>query len=236
MLRPPVALRPGIAAGRAAVLLVRPVMTIPASKAARAGAKKKVAERIASSLRRAIVEGRLKPGDALPSERELAGTYEANRSSVREAMKRLEAWGLVNIRHGGATRVADFFLSAGTDLVPYLFEVAAKADPASLARLEELARRLEQETRPAALQELDYDFFQALVAVSGNRILALVANLVREIYSRGKERFAAMYEPGVFDAGHHRRAAEAIRRRDAKAAGDAMRAHAATALATVEER
>ncbi len=64
-----------------------------------------VADRLAASLRTSIVRGRLRPGDPLPSERELADQYEVNRSSVREAMKRLEAWGLVKIRHGGATRV-----------------------------------------------------------------------------------------------------------------------------------
>lgn len=231
-------------------------MTAPA-------ARQKVAERIAGSLRRAIVEGRFQPGDPLPSERDLADEYEVNRSSIREAMRRLEAWGLVKIRHGGATRVSDFFLSAGMDLVPYLVEVGAKvepgilrdihelrsmilgwcaeqaalrADPASTARLDELARRLsDPRAKPAVLQELDYDFFQALVAVSGNRILALVANLVREVYSKGKAHFAAMYARDVFDGAYHRKAVEAIRARDPAAAGAAMRAHAASALATLPE-
>ena len=222
----------------------------------------KVAERVATALRRAIVEGRFQPGDALPSERDLADKYDVNRSSIREAVKRLEGWGLVKVRHGGATRVSDFFLSAGLDLVPYLVEVGAKvdpgilrdlheirsmllgwcaeqaalrADPASIARLEELARRLDDEkARPGALQELDYDFFQELVAITGNRLLALFAKLVRDIYAKGKDRFSGMYSRGVFSAEHHRRAVAAIRARDAQAAGDAMRAHAGTAMRTLE--
>jgi fatty acid metabolism transcriptional regulator FadR len=228
-----------------------------------AAARPKVAERVATSLRRAIVEGRFRPGDALPSERELADKYDVNRSSIREAMKRLEAWGLVHIRHGGATRVSDFFLSAGLEIVPYLVEVGAKvdpgilrdlhelrglllgwcaeqaarkADPASVGRLEEIARRLDDEkARRAALQELDYDFFQALVAISGNRILALLSNVIREIYLKNKDRFAALYAKDVFNPSHHRRAVAAIRARDPLAAGNAMRAHAASALRTVKE-
>ena len=227
-------------------------------------ARQNIAERVANSLRRSIAEGRLRPGDPLPSERELEDKYDVNRSSIREAMKRLEAWGLVKIRHGGATRVSDFFLSAGLDLVPYLVEVGAKvdsgilkdlhevrsmlmgwcaeqaarkADPSSVARLDELARRLDDErTRPSALQDLDYDFFQELVAISGNRLLSLFVNMVREIYSRGKDRYAVLYSPEVFDPGHHRRAVEAIRAHDPKAAGDAMRAHAATALRTLAKQ
>lgn len=223
--------------------------------------KKGVAERIAESLKGAIVKGRLRPGDALPSERELAEKYDVNRSSVREAVRRLEAWGLVQVRHGGATRVTDFLLSAGMDMLPSLVEVGAKvdpiilrdlhdiramllgwcaeraalqADPSSLQRLEELARGMaDPKARPATLQELDYEFFEELVRISGNRILLLVSNVVRDVYLRGKERFAALYARGVFDPVHHRRAVEAIRSRDARAAGDAMRAHAATALRTV---
>lgn len=221
-----------------------------------------VGERIAQSLRSAIVRGRLRPGDALPSERELAAEYAVNRSSIREAMKRLDAWGLVQIRHGGATRVSDFLLSAGLDLLPHLVELggriepavlrdlhelrgmilggcaaqaAEKADPAAVARLDELARRLaDPRARPATLQALDYDFFQALVDITGNRLLRLFTNVVRDIYERGRERFLPLYARDVFDPAHHRRAVEAIRAGDAAGAGAAMRAHAATALGTVE--
>jgi DNA-binding FadR family transcriptional regulator len=224
--------------------------------------KKGVAERIAESLKGAIVKGRLRPGDALPSERELAEKFDVNRSSVREAVRRLEAWGLVQVRHGGATRVTDFLLNAGMDMLPSLIELGGKADPvilrdlhdirgmllgwcaeraavladpSSLHRLEELARGMaDPKAKPATLQELDYDFFEALVRISGNRILLLVSNVVRDIYLRGKDRFAALYAKGVFDPSHHRRAVEAIRARDPRAAGEAMRAHAASALKTVE--
>ena len=84
-------------------------------------AQPKIADRIATTLRRAIVAGQLRPGDALPSERELADEYDVNRSSIREAIRRLETWGLVKIRQGSATRVSDFFVSAGLDMVPHLF-------------------------------------------------------------------------------------------------------------------
>ena len=217
-----------------------------------------VAERLAASLRTAIVGGRLRPGDSLPSERELADQYEVNRSSVREAMKRLEAWGLVKIRHGGATRVSDFLLSAGLELLPFLVEVdgevdpsvlrelheiramllgwcaeqaALKADPASVARLDTLAQQLAASRgRPAESQELDYSFFEALVQITGNRPLLLFANVVRGVYLRGRRRFLGLYARDVFDPVLHRRAVDAIRARDPVKAGAAMREHAATAL------
>lgn len=232
-------------------------MTEPASR-------RGVAERIAETLKASIVKGRFRPGDALPSERELAEKYDVNRSSIREAMKRLEAWGLVSIRQGGATRVTDFLVSAGLDLLPHLVEVTGKVDPgvladlheiramllgwcaeqaakkadaASMARLEDLVRRMgEVRGRPQALQELDYDFFQELIVISGNRVLALFSNVVRDVYLKGRERFLALYAKDVFELAHHRRAVEAIRARDVRAAGDAMRAHAASALKTLEAK
>lgn len=220
--------------------------------------RQNVAERIARTLRASIVKGRLQPGEALPSERELAARYEVNRSSVREAMKRLEGWGLVTIRHGGATRVADGLLDAGLSLLPELLEAggelggsilrdlhelrglllgwsaeqaAQKADGASVARLEALARGLaEPRQKPAALQALDYDFFEQLVLISGNQLLGLFTKVVRDVYFRAPERFLPMYRPEVFEPAHHRRAVAAIRARDGRAAGEAMRAHAASAL------
>lgn len=221
----------------------------------------RIADRIADKLRAAIVGGRLRPGDALPSERELAEQYDVNRSSIREAMGRLETWGLVQIRHGGATRVTDFLMGAGLELLPHLVEVGGKVDPdiledlhgirgmllgwcaetaarkADAADVEKLEALVVQLTDPkaksATLQVLDYDFYQELVRISGNRVLALFSNVVRDVYLKGRDRFAGLYARDVFDASHHRAAVVAIRARDAEAAGAAMRAHAATALRTL---
>ncbi len=224
--------------------------------------RKGVADQIASSLREAIVGGRLRAGDALPSERELATRYEVNRSSVREALRRLEAWGLVEIRQGGATRVRDVLVSAGLQVLPYLIEprgrvnraivrdllelramflawcaqsAAERANATTVARLDRLAKALSEARSPSELQQLDYDFFETLVKSSGNRVLLLMANVVREVYMAHRERFVAMYADGAFDAEHHREAVAAIRARNPTAAAAAMRAHALAGIAAVEE-
>jgi GntR family transcriptional repressor for pyruvate dehydrogenase complex len=64
-----------------------------------------VAEEIASDLRNKILSGEYQPGDRLPAERELAQTLGVHRSSVREALKKLEQLGLVSTRRGGGTTV-----------------------------------------------------------------------------------------------------------------------------------
>ena len=100
--------------------------------------KARVAEELASSLRELIVEGRIGAGDALPSERELAASFEVNRSSVREALHRLEAVGLIEMKHGGATRVRDVLVSAGLHLLPFLVARSGRLDPAWLRDLLEV--------------------------------------------------------------------------------------------------
>lgn len=56
--------------------------------------------RIADELREAIRRGELAPGEALPSSRDLARTYSTARNTASEAIKTLEAEGLVSVEHG----------------------------------------------------------------------------------------------------------------------------------------
>jgi DNA-binding FadR family transcriptional regulator len=67
-----------------------------------------------------ILDGELAPGAALPSERTLSEDFGVNRHAVREAVKRLQQARLVQVSHGGATRVLDWRETAGLDLVHQL--------------------------------------------------------------------------------------------------------------------
>lgn len=66
----------------------------------------KLADSIAHHLERLIVEGSLRPGEWLLPERELAARFDVSRPSLREALEKLEARGLLVSERGGATRVA----------------------------------------------------------------------------------------------------------------------------------
>ena len=59
-------------------------------------------EEITAGLIQDILTGRYRVGERLPSERDLAGRFDANRGSVREAMKKLEQIGLADVQPGGA--------------------------------------------------------------------------------------------------------------------------------------
>ena len=211
----------------------------------------KLAEQLAGSIRSAILQGRFGPGDTLPSERDLAGQFEVNRSSVREAILRLEAWGLVEVKQGGGTRVRDFLASAGLQVLPYLLAPAGELDAKLLRDLLEIRvmllgwtaskaaqrsggapatalrdalRRLEQATDTRATQEADFDFFEELVELTDNQVLNLLANAVRQVYMQNAELFGTLYQrPG--DTQLHRDTLAAVESGDADAAREAMEAY-----------
>jgi GntR family transcriptional repressor for pyruvate dehydrogenase complex len=67
----------------------------------------KISDAISEQIRELILNGSLKPGDRLPSERELVEQLGVSRPSVREALLKLEAKGVVQSRQGGGTFVSD---------------------------------------------------------------------------------------------------------------------------------
>jgi GntR family transcriptional repressor for pyruvate dehydrogenase complex len=83
----------------------------------------KLSDVILSQLEQMIVEGSLKPSQKLPPERELASQFEVSRPSLREAIQKLEAKGLVTRKQGGGTFVNDNLLSGLSDP---LFELMSK--------------------------------------------------------------------------------------------------------------
>ena len=75
-----------------------------------------------------VLRGAVPAGDALPSERRLAEVLGVSRPSVREALKRLDHAGLVDVRQGDATIVRDFRRTGGMDLLPALLTSGGTVD------------------------------------------------------------------------------------------------------------
>jgi GntR family transcriptional repressor for pyruvate dehydrogenase complex len=89
--------------------------------------RRRVSDVVFEELRAAVLTGRYAPQAALPSERVLAESFAVNRHAIREALGRLQQSGLVEVHHGGATRVLDWRATGGLDLlahVPYAGEHA----------------------------------------------------------------------------------------------------------------
>jgi GntR family transcriptional repressor for pyruvate dehydrogenase complex len=83
---------------------------------------KKISDIIAERLESMILEGSLEPGQKLPPEREMAGQFSVSRPSVREALHKLEAKGLVTRRQGGGTFVSSELGMSFVDPLMKLFQ------------------------------------------------------------------------------------------------------------------
>src|SRR5690349_10662816 len=95
--------------------------------------KRLVPDDVFEQLMGEVVGGSLGPGDTLPSERRLAELLGVSRPAVREALQRLSATRLVEVRHGGSTTVRDYSRHGGLDLLPRLLVRHGELDP-SVAR------------------------------------------------------------------------------------------------------
>ena len=80
--------------------------------------KRLVPDDVFDQLLGEVMDGSLSSGDTLPSERRLAEHLGVSRPAVREALQRMSATRLVEVRHGGSTTVRDFQRYAGLDLLP----------------------------------------------------------------------------------------------------------------------
>ena len=87
---------------------------------------KKISEEIVNRIKQLISSGELKPGDRIPSERELATMLGVSRPSVREAIMVLDAMGFLESRQGGGTFVKALTEGSITDPLAKLVE---KRDP-----------------------------------------------------------------------------------------------------------
>lgn len=210
--------------------------------------RNRVHEEVAKQIERLILE-KMSPGDKLPAERELAEMLGVSRSSIRDAMRRLEMVGLVQPRQGAGTVVREIsteklvsplanIIAHKRQLVgelldfrkmlepPLAARAATHASAEEVAQMEEILHRQEKKVRGGELaMEEDSEFHYRIALGSGNsvvlKVLDVVMDLLRETRSRSLQSEG---RPQKSLAGH-RRILAAIRRRDAAGAETAMRQH-----------
>jgi GntR family transcriptional regulator, transcriptional repressor for pyruvate dehydrogenase complex len=208
--------------------------------------KQRVAEEIAEQLRSLILNGQYPPGSKLPPERELSKRLRVNRASLREALKKLEHLGLVRIRQGDGTRVQNFMETGGIELVQHLLPLAGGQpelirdllefrrifgrelarlaaarvkDKNGLGKLRALADRADQVTGALELFDLDFDFYVAVAQLSGNQVMLLLINTVRDGVRGFMPLLANLAAPGESVRRHHRELIAALERGDVPGAG-----------------
>ncbi|RUX03925.1 FadR family transcriptional regulator, partial [Mesorhizobium sp. M2A.F.Ca.ET.037.01.1.1] len=120
---------------------------------------------VASSISREIAQGRLKPGDQLPTEQALATTFGVSRNVVREAIARLRSEGRIWSQQGRGAFVAD---ATNATVLTIDYETLQRAD--SFRNLFELRGMLEvQIAALAATRRSDADIVAMEQALDGMR-------------------------------------------------------------------
>jgi len=173
-------------------------------------------KKIADELCRKIANKEYKSGEKLPTERELAEQFKTTRHSIREALKRLEALGLVKIRQGSGIIVQDIDLIGGLELfdtlicdengmvnLPLLKDILEfrdnmvrqvvhlAAERHTQEQLDEL-RYLFQKRKttiynPEELQKLNERFFRLFSQATRNQIYELLYNTMWQAFLKINE-------------------------------------------------
>ena len=207
------------------------------------------AMQVVNHIRALIENGTLQPGDKIPPEREFARSLKISRASLRTGLGYLAAMGVMKVRHGVGTFVADGPAEFGKSSVSLMaalhgfqywqmFEarsilegnLAALAaerskDEHHTALAEEVAEIFAAVDNPADFLIHDVLFHRIISQASGNPILAaLMETISSALYDKRRktvERSIDMRESAVM----HGKIYRAIRARDAAAARELMEQH-----------
>jgi DNA-binding FadR family transcriptional regulator len=216
---------------------------------------------IATTLQKAILKGSYAYGERLPPERDLAKHYRTSRSTIREALRRLEDLKLVTRRIGSGTyvsyhRTPDGHVMAYRTSPVELIEVRLGIEP-QMARLAALHATIDDlgqlETALAELEKIgtdrdafsnaDEQFHLRLAECTRNPLMIWLYKHINDIrghaaWHRMKEKILTPERIEIYNA-HHRRIFDAISNRDADSAAHIVREHIQKArqdLLGVEDR
>lgn len=103
--------------------------------------KQSLSKMVVEKIKEALINGDIKPGDFLPSETELAESLGVGKSSVREAIKMLEALGVVQICKGNGSRVRTCVHASM--LNPLIFQLILNSNEERQAQLVEFRKMIE---------------------------------------------------------------------------------------------
>lgn len=214
--------------------------------------RRKVYEQVAEQLLAQIGARNLRPGDALPSERELTESFGVGRSSIREALRMLESQGVITSANGGAFVIADasnplnsslqlvFTLDSETGIHD-LFELRRIIDceAAALAAVRRGDEHLQQ--MDAAIAEMeealangardeqfisaDLRFHLAIAEATGNRLILYSMQAARDVVRQALEQVVNVPRSPESAIVEHRAVLEAVTARNPDWARNAMRDH-----------
>ncbi|MDZ3991337.1 FadR/GntR family transcriptional regulator [Pseudomonas sp. Teo4] len=201
------------------------------------------------AIRKLIDDGGYLPGDALPSQRDLAEQLGVSRASLREALSSLSALGLVSVQPGKGVFVqapvaqtspgfawpyAEQVSAADTFQLRYALEGFAAGQAALMLTADDIDRleanveamRLELRAgRFEAAAQLDFAFHQQLLQACGNQAMLQVITASQEIFLESQKLPFIRPERAMETWQEHRKILRALARRSQVGAQRAMQEH-----------
>lgn len=205
---------------------------------------------VVENIRTLVLEGKLKPGEKLPSERELAEMYGVSRVPVREALKTLEFLGILKSVRGDGVyiqklqaedllgNVAFAVQEDENDLLQELFEarVVIEVKAAQLAAVRRTEEDLEEMLEAVLDMERDillnrdasmssYRFHLAITKASHNRVLYRMHENLSSILKLSRKKSLSIQGHGHVALEFHKQLLTEIRNQNADRAGELMMEH-----------
>ena len=207
-----------------------------------------------------IRRGNLRPGQCLPSERELSEALGVSRPTVREAVQALAAMNILDVRHGSGTFVASlnigevlmplrFALELTTPAFDHLYEVRVQLEPlaAELAAKRATKEQVKSDPNTPSIAsnkrgltteervELDIELHSLIIAASRNDLLITLIKSLEVLARRSRQLTIAV--PGVAARARkgHGELVDAIAAKKPAAAREAMAAHLTSVYQLAEE-
>ncbi|RZW05626.1 MAG: FadR family transcriptional regulator [Rhodobacteraceae bacterium] len=208
-----------------------------------------VSEMVVNQLLGFVQQGKLKPGDKLPTERELAQRLQVSRPSVREALRGLSILGVLEIRHGGGVFVSsleasalleplDFFVSLSSDNAAEVFDARIQFEPMTAAmsaerlsqedldRLAEIVAAQRAAPEDAELfHDTDVEFHKILMDGADNVFLSRFGKMLQLLGDQSRRVFQKRKSVRLQSIEDHEAVFAALVDRDPQATYKAMRQH-----------
>ncbi|RRQ47996.1 FadR family transcriptional regulator [Maribacter algicola] len=177
------------------------------------GQEKSITQQIEFELTKAIRTGSYLPGHKLPTENELCQLFNVSRTSVREAVKKMSAKGIVEVKRGSGVYVSEISINSASENLNMFFELSSDEDiilqtinarlilEPTLAAQAAKSRTENQlvilKDNMAAMYkcdlkdkkketELDNDFHRTLLSIADNSVLELLLNPIFNLMPKFK--------------------------------------------------
>jgi GntR family transcriptional repressor for pyruvate dehydrogenase complex len=211
--------------------------------------KQSLADRLARQIWQLIQTSGYKAGDRLPTIMDMARRFNVGHPTVREALRKLETMGTVEIRHGSGvyvTRSDDVLVLASpsyrsevtkkllTDLIQARIPIEVQsaglaAKNATPEHLEEMRTLLASAGRSldddALLNRINMAFHKQIALASGNTVLAQLLDVLRDLFAEEQRLILDIHGSATRDHGEHLQILAALEARDEELAVERMRKH-----------